>query len=150
MQLFGLEDAGLLDNMPVEGDTVTAAAALAADPYLLLGCASGAVRVAALLGADGQLAEVASPLASVELKPYTGERHLFPTFNPLSVQQVEVMSVREQVQVLNSNGVDLRLQAGGANCLSFFGLAAEAAGQREVANRAQVTCETNHLLLASM
>lgn len=100
VQLFGLEDAGLLDNMPVEGDTVTAAAALAADPYLLLGCASGAVRVASLLGADGQPAEAARPLASVEVKPYTGGTQLFPTLNPFSVQQVEVVSAIKQVKLL--------------------------------------------------
>ena len=74
MQLFGLEDAGLLDDMPVEGDTATAAAALAREPYLLLGCASGALRVAALLGANEQPADPVKPLASIELKPYVGER----------------------------------------------------------------------------
>ncbi len=74
VQLFGLEDAGLLDNMPVEGDSATAAAALAGEPYLLLGCASGALRVAALLGPLGQPAEPVKPLASMELKPYVSER----------------------------------------------------------------------------
>lgn len=73
LQLFGLEESGILDAMPLDDAHVTAVAALEAEPYLLLGCASGAIRVVALLGAGGGTAEGVAPINSMEMLPYTRE-----------------------------------------------------------------------------
>ena len=45
MQLWGVEAAALLDSMPSGDDLITAVEALAEEPYLLLGCASGDIQV---------------------------------------------------------------------------------------------------------
>jgi hypothetical protein len=73
LQLFGLEEGGILDNMPLEEDHVTAVAAFEAEPYVLLGCASGAVRVVALLKDGGTTADGVGRINSMERLPYTGE-----------------------------------------------------------------------------
>lgn len=72
LQLFGLEEGGIIDNMPLDDDHVTAVAALEAEPYVLLGCASGALRVAALLKGGGGVAEGVVRINSMEMLPYTG------------------------------------------------------------------------------
>lgn len=72
LQLFGLEEGGILDAMPLEDDHVTAVAALEAEPYVLLGCASGAVRIVALLKAGGGTAEGVARISSMEMLPYAG------------------------------------------------------------------------------
>jgi hypothetical protein len=39
LQLFGVPEAGVLDNLPAaEDDTVSAVASVRDEPYLLLGC----------------------------------------------------------------------------------------------------------------
>ena len=73
LQLFGLEEGGILDNMPLEDDHVTAVAAFEAQPYVLLGCASGAIRVVALLAADGKTADGVGRINSMVMLPYTGQ-----------------------------------------------------------------------------
>ena len=73
LQLFGLEEGGILDNMPLEDDHVTAVAAFEAQPYVLLGCASGAICVVALLAANGTTADGVGRINSMEMLPYAGE-----------------------------------------------------------------------------
>lgn len=45
VQLWGVEAAALLDSMPSEDDPITTVEPLADEPYLLLGCASGSIKV---------------------------------------------------------------------------------------------------------
>lgn len=47
-------------------------AALARDPYLLLGCKSGTLRVAAFADSEGVLARVPQATARLQLIPYRG------------------------------------------------------------------------------
>lgn len=75
LQLFGLEEAGILDNMPLEEDHISCVATLETEPYLLVGCNSGALRVAALLAPGGGPAEGVSRIASMDMRPYAGLLH---------------------------------------------------------------------------
>ena len=78
LQLFGLEEGAILDNLPCsEEHSVTAVAAAVAAPYVLLGCDDGVVRIVALLGPDGSLAAGVSQLASMEMRPYARETTCF-------------------------------------------------------------------------
>lgn len=70
LQLFGLERRRLAASTLLRGDAINAAALLPDDPYLLLGCESGSVRVVGLLGPEGQPAEGATPAVDLELLPY--------------------------------------------------------------------------------
>lgn len=45
------------------------------EPYVLLGCGDGSVRIAALLNDKGQAPEAVSPIASIEMRPYTSASH---------------------------------------------------------------------------
>lgn len=50
-------------------------ACLDLEPYLLLGCTSGNVRVAALVNASGDAVVGARQVRGLQLREYTGERH---------------------------------------------------------------------------
>lgn len=69
MQLWGVHAGGLLDCLTCS-DAVTAVAALTPEPYLVLGCRSGGLRVAALLNAAGVPADGAHEASSLSLLPY--------------------------------------------------------------------------------
>jgi hypothetical protein len=57
----------------LQGDVINSVTLLPAqDPYVLLGCESGNVRVVALLDADGQPASGARPATDLSLQPYQG------------------------------------------------------------------------------
>ena len=71
MQLWGVHAGGLLDSLTCT-DAVTAVAALMPEPYLVLGCRSGGLRVAALLDEAGAPADSAREAASLSLLPYQG------------------------------------------------------------------------------
>jgi hypothetical protein len=74
VQLWGVHAGGLLDSLACADDKVTAAAALLPEPYLVLGCASGGLRVAALLDAAGAPADAAREATSLSLQPYQRAR----------------------------------------------------------------------------
>ena len=82
VQLWGVHAGGLLDSLTCT-DAVTAVAALAPEPYLVLGCRSGGLRVAALLDEAGAPADSAREAVSLSLLPYQGAlgscafRHLY-------------------------------------------------------------------------
>lgn len=71
VQLWGVHAGGLLDSLTCT-DAVTAVAALLPEPYLVLGCRSGGLRVAALLDEAGAPADSAREAASLGLLPYQG------------------------------------------------------------------------------
>ena len=58
----------------IQGDVINSVAVLpgAADPYVLLGCESGNVRIVALLDSQGNPASGARPAADLALQPYQG------------------------------------------------------------------------------
>jgi hypothetical protein len=58
----------------MQGDVINSVAVLpgAADPYVLLGCESGNVRIVALLDSQGNPASGARPAADLALQPYQG------------------------------------------------------------------------------
>lgn len=60
----------------VQGDVINSVALLpgASDPYILLGCESGNVRVVALLDEAGQPAVDGRPAADLSLQPYQGDQ----------------------------------------------------------------------------
>ena len=71
IQLFSAVQRRLLTSTWLQGDAINAVALL--DPYILLGCESGSVRVVALLDADGAPAPAARPAADLALQPYQGK-----------------------------------------------------------------------------
>ena len=73
MQLFGVEEAGILDNLPApEDDTASAMACFAGEPYVVLGCDSGDLRLVALLDAEGGLAHAPARITQMESHIYQG------------------------------------------------------------------------------
>ena len=76
MQLWGVEAGGFVDSLSnTEEDTVTTACPLYDEPYVLLGCKSGKIQAAALLGSSGSPAGGAREACSLQKLPYEGERH---------------------------------------------------------------------------
>ncbi|KAK9908560.1 hypothetical protein WJX75_009693 [Coccomyxa subellipsoidea] len=71
VQLWGVEAAALLDSMPSGDDLITAVEALAKEPYLLLGCASGDIQVAALMGSSNAPALGAREACTLSQMPHT-------------------------------------------------------------------------------
>ncbi|KAL6767592.1 hypothetical protein ACKKBF_B35875 [Auxenochlorella protothecoides x Auxenochlorella symbiontica] len=71
IQLFSIDSFKLVASTWLQGDAITAVTPLPSAPYLLIGCESGAVRTAALLGEDGQPAPESSPVLDVSLRKYT-------------------------------------------------------------------------------
>ena len=71
MQLWGVASGAvqLLDSIPC-GDSVTAAACFAAEPFALLGCESGAVQVLGLTGPAGGVLQGVGAASSTSLMPY--------------------------------------------------------------------------------
>ena len=84
VQLWGVHAGGLLDSLACADDKVTAAAALLPEPYVVLGCASGGLRVAALLDASGAPADAAREATSLSLQPYQRARPRTARFLSLS------------------------------------------------------------------
>ena len=73
IQLIGVDRFELLSSTQLEeDDAITAVVPLGEEPYLVLGCRSGAIRTVALLGDTGLPAEPNCPVASVSLRRYTG------------------------------------------------------------------------------
>lgn len=71
-----MEEAGILDNLPAaEDDTASALACFAEEPYVLLGCDSGDLRLVALLDAEGKLAHTPARVEQMEMRPYRGAVH---------------------------------------------------------------------------
>ena len=57
----------------LQGDTINAVALLpGGEPWVLLGCESGSVRVVALMDGGGAPAAGATPAAELALQPYQG------------------------------------------------------------------------------
>lgn len=74
VQLFAVDESGILDNLPpAEDDTVSTMACFSEEPYILLGCDSGALRLVALLGADGKLAHAPARTKQMEMHSYRGD-----------------------------------------------------------------------------
>lgn len=74
VQLWGIEAGGFVDSLsnPQE-DQITTVCPLIDEPYVLLGCASGKLRSAALLGSSGSPAGGAREACSLQKLPYDGE-----------------------------------------------------------------------------
>ncbi|KAL4458921.1 hypothetical protein ABPG75_013786 [Micractinium tetrahymenae] len=72
IQLFSAVQRRLLTSIWLQGDVINSVALLpsASDPYILLGCESGTVRVVALLDEAGQPAAGGRPAADLSLQPY--------------------------------------------------------------------------------
>jgi hypothetical protein len=62
-----------LQQLTLAGDAVTRAAALPREPYLLLGCASGAVAVALMVGGSGAPAAAGRQVRGLKLLSYESE-----------------------------------------------------------------------------
>ena len=60
-----------LDSLPC-ADTVMAVALMPNDPYVLLGCQSGDIQVAALVDEHGEPAVGATAVRSLSMTPYEG------------------------------------------------------------------------------
>lgn len=72
-QLFSAVSRRLLTSIWLQGDTINSVTLLpGSDPYVLLGCESGNVRVVALLDEDGRPAAGAKPAADLAVQPYQG------------------------------------------------------------------------------
>ncbi|EFN53326.1 hypothetical protein CHLNCDRAFT_137041 [Chlorella variabilis] len=70
-QLFSAVSRRLLTSIWLQGDTINSVTLLpGSDPYVLLGCESGNVRVVALLDEDGRPAAGAKPAADLAVQPY--------------------------------------------------------------------------------
>jgi len=69
LQLWGLEERGLLDSLPC-ADPLLALAAVPRAPYLCLGCESGALQFVQLNGGRGEPAEGVCEARSLEMLPY--------------------------------------------------------------------------------
>lgn len=74
IQLFSAVSRRLLTAIWLDGDIINGVAVLpgSSDPYVLLGCESGNVRVVALLDEEGAPAAGARPAADLALQPYQG------------------------------------------------------------------------------
>ena len=73
IQLFSIVERRLAASTWLQGDTIAAVALLPNDPYILLGCESGCVRVVALLDGASRPAEGAAPAVGLALQPYQGK-----------------------------------------------------------------------------
>ena len=74
LQLFSVDEPGILDNLPpAEDDTISVMASFSEEPYILLGCDSGDLRLVALLGADRKLARAPVRIKQMELHSYRGD-----------------------------------------------------------------------------
>ena len=73
IQLFSVPARRLVASTWLQGDTVNALALLpGGEPWVLLGCESGSVRVVALQDGAGAPAAGAAPVAELALQPYQG------------------------------------------------------------------------------
>ena len=73
-QLWGIEAGGFVDSLSnPEEDLITTVCPLFDEPYVLLGCKSGKVQAATLLGSSGSPAGGAREAASLQKLPYEGE-----------------------------------------------------------------------------
>lgn len=70
IQLFDAVQRRLLASTWMQGDAINSVALL--DPFLMLGCQSGNVRVVALLDGEGNPAAGARPAVDLALQPYQG------------------------------------------------------------------------------
>jgi hypothetical protein len=72
IELFSLAAKRLLSSVSLRGEPggVISVATLPGAPYILLGCASGNIKVISLLSRTGGLAEGCIPAASVKIQPY--------------------------------------------------------------------------------
>jgi hypothetical protein len=72
IELFSLAAKRLLSSLSLRGEPggVVSVATLPGAPYILLGCASGNIKVISLLSRTGALAEGCTPAASVKIQPY--------------------------------------------------------------------------------
>ncbi|KAL4431642.1 hypothetical protein ABPG77_001484 [Micractinium sp. CCAP 211/92] len=72
IQLFSAVQRRLLTSIWLQGDVINSVALLpgASDPYILLGCESGSVRIVAVLDEAGQPAVGGRPAADLALQPY--------------------------------------------------------------------------------
>ncbi|KAK9811618.1 hypothetical protein WJX72_007037 [[Myrmecia] bisecta] len=68
-QLWGVAEESVLDSIPCV-DAVMAVAVMHNDPYVLLGCQSGDIQVAALVDASGEPAVGAREVRSISMTPY--------------------------------------------------------------------------------
>eukprot|EP00878_Enallax_costatus_P027200 GHUV01029262.1.p1 GENE.GHUV01029262.1~~GHUV01029262.1.p1 ORF type:complete len:638 (+),score=216.01 GHUV01029262.1:649-2562(+) len=80
LQLFSIDPASTadeddpskpLDTLTVDGDKVCCLAALPREPYLLLGCSSGSIKVAALVNASGTPVTEARQIRGLQLTQYS-------------------------------------------------------------------------------
>ena len=86
LQLWGVAAGGLLDTLPNSGDEVVVLEPVQAqEPYVLLGCRSGRVQVAALLNESGGPATGAQEACALSLMPYNSERPHPSTGRPHTV-----------------------------------------------------------------
>jgi hypothetical protein len=82
LELWTVDAAACLSDDPhlpastltVQDDSITCVTPLEQQPYLMLGCASGAVRVAVLVNASGAPVMEARQARSLKLMPYLGEQ----------------------------------------------------------------------------
>lgn len=70
------EDCQPMSVLYLPHDSITNVAVVPREAYLLLGCDSGALRVAALLNAAGHPVGEARPVSSIRLMPYRGASQL--------------------------------------------------------------------------
>lgn len=74
VQLWGVEAGGFVDSLSnAEEDTITTACPLYDEPYVLLGCQSGKMHAASLLGSSGSPAGGAREACSLSKLSYEGD-----------------------------------------------------------------------------
>ena len=72
-QLWGIEAGGFVDSLSNSGeDLITTVCPLFDEPYVLLGCKSGKMQAASLLGSSGSPAGGAREACSLQKLPYEG------------------------------------------------------------------------------
>eukprot|EP00884_Botryococcus_braunii_P015584 jgi/Botrbrau1/2709/Bobra.0203s0051.1 len=134
VQVWGVEDRGLLHSMQV-GDSlrVTALAAFRDEPYVLLGCQDGSIRVLSVLGQDGGLAVGISKAESLQEMPYEISSADLDGEGPVVGLAVYSAGQTHRVLAVYSNGAavwDIRQEAALAKTeLAYKALAAEGSGE---------------------
>ncbi len=74
VQLWGIEAGGFVDSLSnPEEDLITTVCPLFDEPYVLLGCKSGKLQAATLLGSSGSPAGGAREASSLQKLPYEGK-----------------------------------------------------------------------------
>lgn len=141
IQLFSVPACRLLTSTWLRGDPINAAALLPEeDPYLLLGCESGNVRVVALLDDHGMPAAEGTAAADLALQPYQGTpgRRRLPLLLLLLVLQLLWVAASEAASLLCWPAFYVLPQPGGEGAAGF-GLP-PGVGSRESAASAPCGC----------